>query len=57
MVWGSLEFSMMGFSVIAGIINMVVLIITMLGLCGLKKSNGLVRFGTLKPSEMRRPSA
>ena len=41
-VWQSLEFSLMGFSVIAGIINLNVLIVTLVGLCGLKKSNGLV---------------
>lgn len=38
----SLEFSLWGVSVIAGINNFACLIVTLVGLCGPKKSNGLV---------------
>lgn len=42
LVWQDLEFSLMGFSVLGGIVNLTCLIITLIGLCGLEKSNGLV---------------
>ena len=41
-IWMSLEFTLLCFCVIAGIINLSCLIVTLVGLCGPEKRNGLV---------------
>lgn len=38
----SLEFTLLAFTVIAGITNLSSMIVALVGLCGPKKSNGLV---------------
>ncbi len=42
MIWMSLEFTLLAFSTIAFFVNLSCLIVTLVAICGPKKSTGLV---------------
>ncbi|EFX88269.1 hypothetical protein DAPPUDRAFT_96294 [Daphnia pulex] len=59
-VWMSLEFALLAFSGIAFFVNLTCLIVTLVAICGPKKSTGLVRMEVGNPAydfKQRRPSA